>query len=178
MFRRCGASNSASQKFRRDTVPLLKGRMAQKSNQNCKVRLSEPCFSSNTQTNPCQEFKGVRVHALRDRLNGAALSTHILSTNISISQNGVFQSAVQFRRCCPCGSALIGGVFKRPLTLIRLQKYRDTNGNRIVIQIGFVYTTFCQAKGILLQTYRNRNGRCLVILFKSIGVRGQCGSPD
>ena len=36
------------------------------------------------------------------------------------------------------------GVFQRPLTLILLQKYRDTNGRRIVIQIGGVYTTFCQ----------------------------------
>ena len=35
------------------------------------------------------------------------------------------------------------GVFQRPLTLILLQKYRDTNGRRIVIQIGGVYTTFC-----------------------------------
>ena len=30
------------------------------------------------------------------------------------------------------------GVFQRPLTLIPLQKYRDTNGRRIVIQIGGV----------------------------------------
>ena len=32
------------------------------------------------------------------------------------------------------------GVFRRPLTLIHLQKYRDTNGRRIVIQIGGVHT--------------------------------------
>ena len=25
---------------------------------------------------------------------------------------------------------------------------------------------------------RNRNGRCIAILFKNIGVRGQCDSPD
>ena len=31
------------------------------------------------------------------------------------------------------------GVFQRPLTIIILQKYRDTNGRRIVIQIGGVY---------------------------------------
>ena len=30
------------------------------------------------------------------------------------------------------------GVFQRPLTLILLQKYRDTNGSRIVIKIGGV----------------------------------------
>ena len=35
------------------------------------------------------------------------------------------------------------GVSRRPLTLILLQKYRDTNGRRIVIQIGGVYITFC-----------------------------------
>ena len=38
------------------------------------------------------------------------------------------------------------GVFRRSLTLILLQKYRDTNGRRIVIQIGGVYTTFCHTK--------------------------------
>ena len=42
------------------------------------------------------------------------------------------------------------GVFQRPLTLILLQKYRDTNGRRIVIQIGGVYSTFCQEEGMLL----------------------------
>ena len=47
-----------------------------------------------------------------------------------------------------------------------------------MIQIGGVYTTFCQEEGILLQKYRDRNGRCMVILFKSIGVRGQFDSPD
>ena len=47
-----------------------------------------------------------------------------------------------------------------------------------MIQIGGVYTTFCQEKGILLQKYRDRNGRCIAILFKSIGVRGRCDSPE
>ena len=37
---------------------------------------------------------------------------------------------------------LAWGVFKRPLTLILLQKDRDTNGRRIMMQIGGVYTTF------------------------------------
>ena len=57
------------------------------------------------------------------------------------------------------------GALKRPLTRILLQKYRDTNGRRIVIQIGGVYTTFCQEEGILLQKYRDRKGRCIAILF-------------
>ena len=70
------------------------------------------------------------------------------------------------------------GVSQQPLTLILLQKYRDTNGRRIVIQIGGVYTTFCQEEGILLQKYRDRNGRCMAILFKSIGVRGQFDYPE
>ena len=69
------------------------------------------------------------------------------------------------------------GVFQRPLTLILLQKYRDTNGRRIVIQIGRVYAAFCQEEGILLQKYRDRNGRCMAILFECIGVRGRCDSP-
>ena len=62
-------------------------------------------------------------------------------------------------------------VFQQPLSLILLQKYRDTNGRRIVIQIGGVYTTFCQETGILLQKYRDRNGRCIAILFEK--YRGQ-----
>ena len=75
--------------------------------------------------------------------------------------------------------AIIGlGVSQRPLTLILLQKYRDTNGSRIVMQIGGVYTTLCQKEGILLQKYRDRNGRCIAILFKCIGVRGRFDSPD
>ena len=69
------------------------------------------------------------------------------------------------------------GVSQRPLTLIRLQMYRDTNGRRIVIQIG-VYTTFCQEEGILLQKYRDRYGRCIAILFTSIRVRGRLDSPQ
>ena len=70
------------------------------------------------------------------------------------------------------------GVFQRPLTRILLQKHRDTNRSHIVIQIGGVYTTFCQEEGILLQRYRDRNGRCIAILFKSTGVRDQFDSPD
>ena len=71
------------------------------------------------------------------------------------------------------------GVSQRPLTLILLQKYRDTNGSRIVIQIGrCVYTILCGAEDILLQKYRDTNGRCIVILFKSIRVRSRLDSPD
>ena len=58
------------------------------------------------------------------------------------------------------------GVLQRPLTRILLQKHRDRNGSRIVIQFGGVYTTFCQDEGILLQKYRDRNGRCIAIVFK------------
>ena len=47
-----------------------------------------------------------------------------------------------------------------------------------MIQIGGVYSTFCQEEGMLLPKYRNRNGRCIAILFKSIGVRGRLDSPD
>ena len=51
------------------------------------------------------------------------------------------------------------------------EAYRDT-------KVGGVYTTFCKEEGILLQKYRDRNGRCIAILFKSIGVRGRFDSPD
>ena len=67
---------------------------------------------------------------------------------------------------------------KRGLRQKYLQKYRDTNGRRIVIQIGGVCTTLCQEKCILLQKYRDRNGRCIAILFKCIRVRGRFYSPD
>ena len=69
------------------------------------------------------------------------------------------------------------GVFQRPLTLILPKMYRDTNGRRIVIQIGGVYSTFCQEEGILLPKYRDRNGRSIAILFESIGVGGRLDSP-
>ena len=70
------------------------------------------------------------------------------------------------------------GVFQRPLTLILLKKYRGTNGRRIVIQIGGVYSTFRQEEGIFVPKYRDKNGRCMAILFKSIGVRGRFDSLD
>ena len=70
------------------------------------------------------------------------------------------------------------GVFQRRLTLILLEKHRDTNGKRIVIQIGGVYTTFCQKEGILLRKYRDRTGRWIAILFNCIGVRGRFDSPE
>ena len=41
-----------------------------------------------------------------------------------------------------------------------------------------LYTTLCQDEGILLQKYRNKNGRCAVILSKSIGVRDRFDAPD
>ena len=47
-----------------------------------------------------------------------------------------------------------------------------------MIQIGGVYTTFCQKEGILLQKHRDKNGRCTAIHFKSIGVRGRFDSPE
>ena len=40
-------------------------------------------------------------------------------------------------------------------------------------QIGGAYTTFCQEEAILLQKHRDRNGRCIATLFKSIGVGGR-----
>ena len=67
---------------------------------------------------------------------------------------------------------------QRPLTLILLRKHRDANGRRVVIQIGGVYTNFCQKEGILLQKYRDRNGRRVAILVKSIRVRGRFDSPE
>ena len=45
------------------------------------------------------------------------------------------------------------GVFQRPLTLILLQKHRDTNWSSIVIQMGGVQITSNQEEGILLQNY-------------------------
>ena len=58
------------------------------------------------------------------------------------------------------------------------EKVSHTNGRRIVIQIGGVFTNFCQKECILLQKYRDRNGRRIAILFKSIRVRGRFDSPE
>ena len=60
-------------------------------------------------------------------------------------------------------------VSQRPLTLILLQKYRDTNGRRIAIQIGGVYTTFCQEEGILLQKYAIEMGGVSRYFSKVLG---------
>ena len=38
-----------------------------------------------------------------------------------------------------------------------------------MIQLGGVYTIFCQEEGILLQKYRDRYRRCIPILFKVSG---------
>ena len=70
------------------------------------------------------------------------------------------------------------GVSQRPLTLILPQKYRDTNGRRIVIQIGCVYTTFCHREGIHLQKYAIEMGGVSRYFFTCIGVRGRFDSPD
>ena len=69
------------------------------------------------------------------------------------------------------------GVSQRPLTLILPQKYRDTNGRRIVIQIGGVYTTFSPREGIHLQKYAIEMGGVSRYFFTCIGVRGRCDSP-
>ena len=52
----------------------------------------------------------------------------------------------------------------------KLEAYRDANWWCIYY--------FLPSRGILLQKYRDRNGRCIAILFKSIGVRGRFDSPD
>ena len=70
------------------------------------------------------------------------------------------------------------GVSQRPLTLILPQKYRDTNGRRIVIQIGGVYTTSCHREGIHLQKYAIEMGGVSRYFFTYIGVRGRFDSPD
>ena len=77
-----------------------------------------------------------------------------------LEKNGVpkSQDAISStRKVLGAFPAFIGGV-PTTLTRILLQNYRNTNGSRIVIQIGSVYSTFCHEEGILLQEYRNRNG--------------------
>ena len=66
----------------------------------------------------------------------------------------------------------IGGVptTPDPNTSAKVSRY---NGRRIAIEIGGVYTTFCQKEGILLQKYRDRNARFIPIPFRSIRVRGR-----
>ena len=62
-----------------------------------------------------------------------------------------------------------------PNTSAKLSRYKwEAYG----IQIGSVYTTLCQEEGILWQKYRDRNGRCIAIPFKSIGVGDRLDSAD
>ena len=46
-----------------------------------------------------------------------------------------------------------------------------------MIQIGDVYTTFCQREGIHLQKYAIEMGGVSRYFFTCIGVRGRCDSP-
>ena len=57
-----------------------------------------------------------------------------------------------------------------------LQKHCGTNGSHTVIQMDGVYTTLKQEQGTLLQKYGGRNGKSIVLLFKSSTVRGLCDS--
>ena len=43
----------------------------------------------------------------------------------------------------------VEGMFQRPRTLIFLQMHRDTNGNRILIQLCGAYTISCQEEGTI-----------------------------
>ena len=100
-----------------------------------------------------------------DSVNQQTPRTGIFRVLVSMLKNSMYLSKQKkerlirvIPRLCvqsPCVRNL--GVLHRPLTLILLQKYRDTNGRRIVIQIGGVCTTFCQEEGILLQKHRDRN---------------------
>ena len=58
------------------------------------------------------------------------------------------------------------------------QKHSDTNGEPYHDISGGVDATFSQEEGILLRKYRNRNGKCVTLLLKCIGVRGQFDSPE
>ena len=46
------------------------------------------------------------------------------------------------------------------------------------LHMGCVDGTSNQEKDILLPKYRDRNGRCITILFKNVGVRGRRSSPE
>ena len=63
-----------------------------------------------------------------------------------------------------------------PNTSAKVSRYK---GSSIVIQLGGIYTHFCQEEGILLQKYHNRSGSRIAILFhRSIEFRGRFESPD
>ena len=49
-----------------------------------------------------------------------------------------------------------------------------------MIQIGGIdiYIYICQEEGIFLQEHRDRHGRCIAILFKTIGVGGRFDPRD
>ena len=88
------------------------------------------------------------------------------------------KSETQIGTLIPVQTLDIGGVPTTPdpntsakISRYKWEAYRDTNWR-------LVHTTFCQGEGILLQKYRDRNGRCIATLFKSIGVRGRLDSPE
>ena len=95
-------------------------------------------------------------------------------------------NVAQFPREClrifGCCAHISGGVPTTPLHLILLQKYADTYGSRIVIQVGDLQLRERERErereGVLSQKYRDRNGRCIAILFESVGVGGRFDSRD
>ena len=51
-------------------------------------------------------------------------------------------------------------------------KHCDTDESRVMIQMGDVCATSKQEKAILLQDHSDTSGSCVVILSKSIAVKG------
>ena len=75
---------------------------------------------------------------------------------------------------CPSNPSNNWGVFERPLTLILLQKHRDTNGRRVVMRIGVCIYYFLPREGHLFaKASRKRNLRCIVLRYFAKKKRGQ-----
>ena len=76
---------------------------------------------------------------------------------------------------CVFGCVAFSGALCSPLKSIAIQMGGVSRYKLVVC----IYYTFCQEKGryFCAKKYRDRNGRCIAILFKSIGVRGRFDAP-
>ena len=67
------------------------------------------------------------------------------------------------------GSPKVLGVFQRPLTLILLQKYHDTNKRGIVRQIGRAYTLSAKRRAYICKSIAIETGVVSRYFFEILG---------
>ena len=63
-------------------------------------------------------------------------------------------------------------MFQRPLTLILLQRHRDINRRRSLMQSGDAHMTYNQLEGIVMPEHRDTSGRCIANACRKCSDQG------